>query len=104
MSKHYLDPDRSQYELYRDLARALYALALDAVRARDMERATWICESTMPLQEPMGYVFDAVGSPAFEIVECTNVATILNFTDDIWDRNLRVLEGMKDSFFEVLGD
>jgi len=104
MSEHYLNPRRSQYDLYRDLARALYALALDAVRAHDMERATWVCKSTMPLQEPMFHIFAETSSPAFEIVECTNVASILNFTDDIWDRNLKVLESMKETWPELLGD
>ena len=48
----------TQYNLYRDLARAIYALSLDAVQSRDIEKlalANSIARASFkPLREELG--------------------------------------------------
>ncbi|MGH3777557.1 MAG: hypothetical protein ACRDRR_17820 [Pseudonocardiaceae bacterium] len=66
---------------YRDLARALYALALDVVRAQDVERAKQVCEIISAGLEPMAREL-GIATPGFEMVEYTDLASIRNWTGD----------------------
>jgi len=90
------------YDLYRDLARTLYALGLEAVQNRDMERVTEVNKIVWAAFEPLRIELRE-HSPVIDLMEYTNLATIKNWSDKMWPETLHNLEHLKTVYHEVLG-
>ena len=89
----------TQYALYRNLARAIYDLALDAVQSRNLEKLALV-ESIArtafkPLREEL-----AEHTPIFGVLE--HLATPKVVDDDWWSLSLDNLNGLKETYPEIL--
>jgi len=93
-------------ELYRELARAIYALALDAVSARDVEYAKEVHAIAHATFKPMADEYQA-STPIFGIMECLDIDTrrIHNRlpSDEEWADSLVELKELREVYLEVLG-
>ena len=89
----------TQYDLYRDLARAIYALALDATEARDVERVAIV---TSISQAGWKALYDELGghTPILSIMEYLDPQSS---SDDWWSFALENLQELKTVYPEVLG-
>jgi hypothetical protein len=89
----------TQYDLYRDLARALYALALDAVQSHDVDRLAIVQSiaraALKPLREELGG-----HAPILGILEFLTPPKAIN--DDWWSFSRDSLDGLKEIYPEVL--
>jgi hypothetical protein len=93
----------TKYELYRDLARSLYSIALDAIQSHDIKQVNLtgaIIRSALdPLREILGE-----HTPVFELLEyLTPGASSPKPSDDWWDFSFDGLKKLKRIYPEVLG-
>lgn len=93
----------TQYDLYRDLARAIYALALDAVRSRDITRVRAVQLIVGAAFEPLRDKLKG-HTPAYDLLEYVDESFITTWSpDDGWDVALKNLEETRQTYPEVLG-